>query len=65
MSYLLLFCYRYRENLELDYVNSRGHPLLRKEVGEMFEVHPDNVLICAPQEGIMIGTRTLIKHCQK
>ena len=54
-----------RDDLDLGYVNPRGHHLLRKEISGMYGVPAENVLVCAPQEGVMIGTRPLVKYCQK
>jgi aspartate/methionine/tyrosine aminotransferase len=50
------------QNLRLGYTESAGHPLLRAEVAGFYgKVKPDNVVIAAPEEAILIAMQTLLK----
>ena len=50
------------DNLKLDYTESAGHPLLRSEIASLYPgLTPENILVTAPEEGIYIFMRTLLK----
>lgn len=47
--------------LSLGYTESAGHPLLRREIAAMYErATADDVLVCAPEEGILISMNVLL-----
>lgn len=49
-------------NLWLGYTNSQGHPQLREEVSKLYtKIKPQEVLIVAPQEGILIAMNVLLE----
>jgi len=50
------------QNLWLGYTESAGLPLLRQEIARLYRgVHADEVLECAPQEGILIAMNCLLE----
>lgn len=50
------------KNLRLGYTESPGHPLLRREISNLYKsVWPDNVLVLAPEEGIFVAMNVLLK----
>lgn len=49
--------------LSLGYTETQGHPLLRKEIVQLYEcVTPENVLIVTPEEGIFIAMNALLEQ---
>jgi aspartate/methionine/tyrosine aminotransferase len=51
------------EDLSLGYTESQGHPLLRREVAGLYRsVHPNEVLVAAPEEAIFIAMNSLLSH---
>jgi aspartate/methionine/tyrosine aminotransferase len=50
------------QNLQLGYTESLGHPLLRREVANLYSgIHPDQVLIVTPEEGIFLVINCLVE----
>lgn len=50
-------------NLRLGYTESPGHPLLRREIANLYKtIWPDDVLVLTPEEGIFIAMNALLKH---
>lgn len=50
------------DNLTLGYTESAGHPLLREEIAKLYNgVHPNQVLVVAPEEGIFIALNTILR----
>jgi aspartate/methionine/tyrosine aminotransferase len=48
--------------LKLGYTESAGHPVLRREVSHLYEsVPPENVLVAAPEEAILIALQSLLE----
>lgn len=48
--------------LTLGYTESAGHPLLRQEIAALYpETTPEDVLVCAPEEGIYLAMRVLLR----
>jgi aspartate/methionine/tyrosine aminotransferase len=52
------------EKLRLGYTEPLGHPLLREEVASLYKtIHPENVLVTTPEEGIFIAMNVILeKH---
>ena len=49
-------------DLRLSYTESSGHPALRSEVAQLYQkITPDNVVIAAPEEAILITLNALLK----
>jgi aspartate/methionine/tyrosine aminotransferase len=49
------------EEMGLGYTESQGHPLLRKEIGELYDsADPDDILVAAPEEAIFIAMNSLL-----
>jgi aspartate/methionine/tyrosine aminotransferase len=49
------------DELRLGYMETRGHPRLRKEIASLYDgVGVDDVLACAPSEGIFLAMSTLL-----
>lgn len=49
-------------SLKLGYTESAGHPLLRAEVAGLYsQIAPDDVVIAAPEEAILIAMQALLK----
>ncbi|NMC52664.1 MAG: aminotransferase class I/II-fold pyridoxal phosphate-dependent enzyme [Chloroflexi bacterium] len=50
------------KNLSLGYTESQGLPLLRAEISTLYtRLHPDQVITLAPEEGIYIAMRNLLR----
>ena len=50
-------------NLRLAYTETPGLPLLRQEIASLYSgIHPDQVLIAGPQEGIFLAMQTLLNQ---
>ncbi len=50
-------------DLRLGYTDSLGHPLLRREIANLYEgVHPEQVLVVTPEEGIFIAMNCLLEQ---
>ncbi len=50
------------KNLRLGYTESSGHPLLRREIANLYKtVWPDDVLVVTPEEGIFLALNVLLK----
>jgi len=53
-------------NLKLAYTESQGLPLLRDHIASMYEgIHPDQLIILGPQEGIFLTMSTLLESGDK
>ena len=51
------------KNLRLGYTESSGHPLLRREIANLYKtIWPDDVLVLAPEEGIFVAMNVLLKQ---
>lgn len=51
------------EGLRLGYTESPGHPLLRREIANLYRsVWPDDVLVVTPEEGIFIAMHGLLQR---
>jgi aspartate/methionine/tyrosine aminotransferase len=49
------------QGLGLGYTESTGHPLLRQEIGQLYDtVRPGEILVCAPEEGIFVAMNLLL-----
>ncbi len=49
-------------DLKLSYTESQGHPVLREEISSLYEnIHPGEVLVVTPEEGIFIAMNTLLE----
>ncbi len=49
------------DELRLGYTDSSGHPLLRREIANLYEtVWPDDVLVTTPEEGIFVALNALL-----
>ncbi len=50
------------DGLSLGYTESPGHPLLRREIAGQYErIAPDEVLVAAPEEAILIAMQALLR----
>src|SRR5687767_14255499 len=50
------------DNLKLGYTESLGHPLLRKEIAQLYEgIDAAEVLVVVPEEGIFIALNALLE----
>lgn len=50
------------DNLKLGYTESQGHPLLRREIANLYKtVWPDDVMVVTPEEGIFVAMNVLLK----
>ena len=50
------------DELRLSYTESPGHPILRREIANLYEtVWPDDVLVLTPEEGIFVGLNVLLQ----
>lgn len=50
-------------NLKLGYTDSQGHPLLRTEIAKLYsEIHPGQVLVLCPEEGIFTAMNVLLNR---
>lgn len=51
------------EGLRFGYTESAGHPVLRREIANLYKtVWPDDVLVLAPEEGIFIAMNALLER---
>lgn len=51
------------ERLGLGYTESQGHPLLRREIAQLYQnIASEEVLVVAPEEGIFIAMNTLLER---
>ena len=49
-------------DLRLGYTESMGHPLLRREIASRYDaIAPDQVLVAAPEEAILIAMNSLLQ----
>jgi aspartate/methionine/tyrosine aminotransferase len=49
-------------NLRLGYTETRGHPLLRKEIAKLYtKISPDNICVLSPEEGIFIALNVMLE----
>ena len=49
------------KNLRLGYTESTGHPLLRREIANLYKtIWPDDVLVLTPEEGIFVAMNVLL-----
>jgi aspartate/methionine/tyrosine aminotransferase len=49
-------------NLTLDYTQSAGHPLLRREIAKSYDnISSENVLVSAPEEGIFLALNSILE----
>jgi aspartate/methionine/tyrosine aminotransferase len=50
-------------NLRLGYTESQGHPILRREIANLYKtIWPDDILVLTPEEGIFVAMNTLLKQ---
>lgn len=50
------------ENLKLGYTESQGHPLLRREIANLYKtVWPDDIMVLTPEEGIFVAMNVLLQ----
>jgi aspartate/methionine/tyrosine aminotransferase len=50
------------EDLRLGYTDSLGHPLLRKEISNLYQgISADDCLVIAPEEGIFIALNSILQ----
>jgi aspartate/methionine/tyrosine aminotransferase len=50
------------DSLKLGYTDSAGHPILRREIANLYKtVWPDDVLVLTPEEGIFIAMNALLE----
>ncbi len=50
------------DNLKLNYTESQGHPLLRREIANLYKtVWPDDVIVLTPEEGVFIAMNVLLQ----
>ncbi|HLD04607.1 MAG TPA: aminotransferase class I/II-fold pyridoxal phosphate-dependent enzyme [Candidatus Nanoarchaeia archaeon] len=53
-------------SMKLGYTESQGNPELRKEISKLFtRAKPEDILVCAPQEGIFIVMNALLNPGDK
>jgi len=49
------------ETLKLNYTDSKGHPLLRKEISHFYTgISADDLLVCVPEEGIFLVMSSML-----
>ena len=49
-------------DLKLGYTETQGHPLLRREVSNLYEtISPENLMVAAPEELIYIAMQTMLQ----
>jgi aspartate/methionine/tyrosine aminotransferase len=65
MNELLLMadkqCLDLWNNLRLGYTETRGHPLLRKEIANLYSgISPDDLCVLSPEEGIFIALNVIL-----
>ena len=50
------------DELRLSYTESQGHPVLRQEIADLYRsIHPEQVLVAAPEEAIFITMHALVE----
>ncbi len=50
------------KELKLGYTESRGHPLLRQEISELYDgISEDEIVVCVPEEGIFLLMQALLR----
>lgn len=48
-------------DLKLSYTETKGHPLLRKEISKLYkEINSEDVIVLAPGEGIFVALNTIL-----
>ena len=53
-------------SLKLGYSTAQGNPQLRKEISNLFQVaNPEEIIVCAPQEGIFIAMNAVLEAGDK
>ncbi len=56
-------CLKLWENLNLGYTESKGSLLLREEIAKLYNgISPEDILVCAPEEGIFIAMNCLVQE---
>lgn len=51
------------DKLKLGYTESQGHPILRKEISNIYtNIDEDEVVVCTPQEGIFLTMNCLLEN---
>ncbi len=54
-------CLNLWKNLRLGYTEAKGHPLLRKEISDLFkEIKSEDIIVLTPEEGIFITLKVLL-----
>jgi aspartate/methionine/tyrosine aminotransferase len=49
------------QNLRLGYTETKGHPLLRKEISDLYKnIKTEDIIVMAPEEGIFIAMNVLL-----
>jgi aspartate/methionine/tyrosine aminotransferase len=49
-------------NLKLGYTETKGHPILRNEISNLYKkVKPDDICVLVPEEGIFIALNVILK----
>ncbi|MGB8492713.1 MAG: aminotransferase class I/II-fold pyridoxal phosphate-dependent enzyme [Bacteroidales bacterium] len=56
-------CINLWQDLKLGYTESKGNPLLRKEISMVYKtMKPENIIVLAPEEGIFIVMNSILDH---
>jgi len=56
-------CLKLWHNLKLGYTETKGHPLLRKEISSLYkEIRSEDIIVLAPEEGIFIALNIILNH---
>ena len=54
-------CLKLWHNLKLGYTETKGHPLLRKEISNLYkEISSEDIIVLAPEEGIFIAFNVIL-----
>jgi aspartate/methionine/tyrosine aminotransferase len=54
-------CLNLWHNLKLGYTETKGHPLLRKEMSNLYkEIKSEDIIVLAPEEGIFIALNVIL-----
>jgi aspartate/methionine/tyrosine aminotransferase len=54
-------CLKLWHNLKLGYTETKGHPLLRKEISNLYkEINSEDIIVLAPEEGIFIALNVIL-----
>ena len=54
-------CLKLWHNLKLGYTETKGHPLLRKEISNLYkEISSEDIIVLAPEEGIFIALNVIL-----